>query len=124
MAEELESNLRRDGIRKVRDDLTEFREIYFRSITGNDLNIFNLIKTVMQNSDQSRVKFNYNYFFCLLCKPLCKVSDTCTDFKDNVIRIQISSSYYPVQIACIDQKMLIKSASFYIIFFKKRTNQS
>ena len=116
MAEELESNLRRDGIRKVRDDL--------KSITGNDLNIFNLIKTVMQNSDQSRVKFNYNYFFCLLCKPLCKVSDTCTDFKDNVIRIQISSSYYPVQIACIDQKMLIKSASFYIIFFKKRTNQS
>jgi hypothetical protein len=78
----------------------------------------------MQNPDQSRVKFNYNYFLCLPCKPLSKVSNTCTDFKNNILGPQISSSDYPVQVACVDQEMLIKSASFYVIFFKKRTNQN
>lgn len=77
----------------------------------------------MQNPDKGRIKFYHNYLFCLPCKPLSKVSYTCTDFKDNILRPQISSSDYPVQITCVDQEMLIKSASFYVIFLKKRTNQ-
>jgi hypothetical protein len=78
----------------------------------------------MEDSDKDRVEFNCNYFFCLPCKPFSQVSNTCTYFKNNILGLKLSSSYYSVQIAYIDQEMLIKSASFYIIFFKKRTNQT
>lgn len=66
MPEELESYLRRDGIGKVRNYLVKLREIDFQSIAGDDLNVPDIIETVMQDINKGRVKFNCNYFFAFL----------------------------------------------------------
>jgi len=77
----------------------------------------------VQDRNKSRIKLDSNYLFCPSRKPFCKVSYSCTDLKNRVLRAQISGSDYPVQIACVNEEMLVKGASFDIIFFKNRTNQ-
>ena len=100
-----------DIIRDISDDLDQTArtgrgKIISQHIPGNDLHPVIPGKTVLQNTDQTRIDFESDHTTGLLCQFGSQYSQTCTDFHYSLVSCRCNQSSDPTDDVHILEKRL------------------